>query len=207
VSCWTPAALPLPFAAAAAPAAGVSVDCGDSVPADAAAPAGVMGACEDSRLGEAPPPSLLPSLLVVRRWLRASADVRGPFMARPDCPAVAGAAVCRGPLTAAGGSGAGGCSCGCCCCGAFSACTSAGLKERWQPTQRLCWVPGSRISGMLQSWQHSASIVWPRSRRAPSCAEGVSCLAGMRVCGACRPGMQVWGIAPACEIEWQHRAN
>ena len=101
-----------------AAAAEAVVEAGDSVPVVAAAvPAGVMGPCAGMRLGE-PAPSLLPPLLVVRRWWRARADVRGPFMGRAAgcCPMLVaaaaaawwvllGAAACRGPPTA-GGSGA-----------------------------------------------------------------------------------------------------
>jgi hypothetical protein len=80
VDCPPAAALaPAPVPDAPAPAEAV-VEAGDRVPA-AAAPAGVTGACAGMRLGE-PAPSLLPPLLVVRRWWRASAEVNGPFMAR-----------------------------------------------------------------------------------------------------------------------------
>lgn len=97
----------------------------------AAAPAGVTGACAGKRLGE-PAPSLLPPLLVVRRWWRASADVRGPFMglevwpgpaaAAEDC--APGAAACRGPLRAEGSAS------NCCsCCGAGGLVLLSACKE------------------------------------------------------------------------------
>lgn len=113
VSCPLAAAL-APVPVPAAPAAADDVvdwEAGDRVPA-AAAPAGVTGACAGMRLGE-PAPSLLPPLLVVRRWWRASADVSGPFMARvggtPNAAAACAlvAAAWRGPLTPGGSAGAG----------------------------------------------------------------------------------------------------
>lgn len=59
-------------------------------PAAAAMPAGVAGAAAGSRLGDVPP-SLLPLVLVVRRW-RASAAVSGPFIGRACCCAAPAAA-------------------------------------------------------------------------------------------------------------------